>query len=146
MVCLSGWLLIRNASKGATLVKSSDALIVRLDTPMAAVRTVMVFKTLSLVNEVNMTPEQIELARHALGLPNKRRRSYRNHFVAGEGHNDYVAWCDMVEKGLARGKKGSQLTGGDPVFWLTRLGAERVLRKGERLCPEDFPILAVSIG
>lgn len=106
----------------------------------------MVFKTLPLINEVNMTPEQIELARHALGLPNKRRQSYRNHFVAGEGHSDYVAWCDMVEKGLARGKKGSQLTGGDPVFWLTRLGAERVLRKGERLCPEDFPILAVSTG
>lgn len=86
-----------------------------------------------------MTPEQIELARHALGLPNKRRQSYRNHFVAGEGHPDYVNWCDMVGKGFARGKKGSQLTGGDPVFWLKRSGAEKALKRGERLDPEDFP-------
>lgn len=85
-----------------------------------------------------MTPEQIELARHALGLPNGRRQSYRNHFVAGEGHSDYVAWCDLVEKGFARGRKGNQLTGGDPVFWLTLAGASLALRRGERLDPEDF--------
>jgi hypothetical protein len=85
-----------------------------------------------------MTPEQIELARHALGLPNKRRQSYRNHFVAGEGHADYIAWCDMVEHGFARGKKGSPLTGGDPVFWLTPAGASLALRQRERLDPEDF--------
>jgi len=85
-----------------------------------------------------MTEEQIELARHALGLPNRNRISYRNHFVAGEGHSEYVAWCDMVEKGFARGKKGSQLTGGDPVFWLTMAGASRALRRGETLDPDDF--------
>lgn len=86
-----------------------------------------------------MSPEQIELARHALGLPNSRRQSHRNHFVAGEGHSDYVAWCDMVASSDARGRKDSQLTGGDPVFWLTRSGAEKALKPGERLCPEDFP-------
>jgi hypothetical protein len=89
-----------------------------------------------------MTPEQIELARHALGLPNKSRKSYRNHFVAGEGHTDYVAWCDMVEKGFARGRKGSQLTGGDPVFWLTIAGASRALRRGENLDMDDFKLPA----
>ncbi len=31
-----------------------------------------------------LTPKQRELARHALGLPNKMRMSYRNRFVAGE--------------------------------------------------------------
>ncbi len=86
-----------------------------------------------------MTPEQIELARHALGLPNKTLQSYRNHFVAGEGHSDHTDWCAMVEAGHARSRPGSQLTGGDPVFWLTREGAELALKKGERLDPEDFP-------
>lgn len=85
-----------------------------------------------------MTPEQIELARHALGLPNKRNKSYRNHFVAGEGHSDYVAWCDMVEHGFARGRRGSPLTGGDPVFWLTLAGASLAIRRGEGLDMDDF--------
>jgi hypothetical protein len=85
-----------------------------------------------------MTPEQIELARHALGLPNRNKKSYRNHFVAGEGHSDFENWRDMVEKGFARGKKGSQLTGGDPVFWLTLAGASLALRRGEKLDPDDF--------
>jgi hypothetical protein len=81
-----------------------------------------------------------ELARHALGLPNKRNQSYRNHFVAGERHPDYVAWCDMVAAGLARGRKGSAFTGGDNIFWLTAVGAKSALKKGEALDPEDFPV------
>lgn len=86
-----------------------------------------------------ISPEQIELARHALGLPNGRRKSYRNHFVAGEGHPDYIAWCDMVEHGFARGRPGTPTAGGDPVFWLTIAGASRALRQGETLDMEDFP-------
>ena len=85
-----------------------------------------------------MTDEQIELARHALGLPNKRNRSYRNHFVASAGHADFNNWADMVEKGFARSRKGSQLSGSDPVFWLTWAGASRALRRGELLDPDDF--------
>ena len=37
-----------------------------------------------------MSAAQIELARHALGLPNKMRMSYRNRFVAGHGHVDGI--------------------------------------------------------
>lgn len=66
-----------------------------------------------------MTPEQIELARHALGLPNDRRRSYRNRFVTGPGHSDYDNWMQMVAAGNARRRSGNQLTGGDDFFWLT---------------------------
>lgn len=89
-----------------------------------------------------MTPEQIELARHALGLPNRNRKSYRNHFVAGEGHSDFDNWQAMVMAGLARFRKGSELTGGDPVFWLTLEGARSALKKGERLDLDDFPSAA----
>src|SRR5690606_27160603 len=86
-----------------------------------------------------MTPEQRNLARHALGLPNKRRMSYRNHFVTGPGCSDYDRWMGMVERGHAKRRDASPLSGGDPVFWLTGSGAKLALARGERLDPEDFP-------
>ena len=86
-----------------------------------------------------MTPLQIELARHALGLPNSRRTSYRNHFVTGEGCANHTTWSMMVSEGDALRRKGSVLTGGDDLFLLTRKGAEKALKKGEKLDPEDFP-------
>ena len=86
-----------------------------------------------------MTPEQIELARHALGLPNKQRRSYRNRFVTGPGGTDYLHWMQMVTDGRARRRAGSPLTGGDDYFWLTTGGACEALLPGERLDQEDFP-------
>ena len=85
-----------------------------------------------------MSPEQIELARHALGLPNNRRQSYRNNFVCGKGHPDYDNWQALVAAGLAKRRDGSTMSGGDDVFWLTKEGAKRALKKYETLCPEDF--------
>jgi hypothetical protein len=86
-----------------------------------------------------MTDRQRELARHALGLPNQRRTSYRNHFCTGPGCTDYDDWRGMVEKGFARRRPGSVLTGGDDLFWLTRAGADAALARGEALDSEDFP-------
>lgn len=86
-----------------------------------------------------MTPEHIELARHALGLTGSRKQSYRNHFVCGPGHDDYAAWCEMVDNLDAGVNRKAKHTGGDPVFYLTIGGATRALRRGESLCPEDFP-------
>ena len=86
-----------------------------------------------------MTERQIELGRHALGLPNKQRKSYRNHFVAGEGHSDYPDWLQMVEKGNATYRKGNEISGGDDVFWLTEIGAKQCLKGKEKLDSEDFP-------
>lgn len=86
-----------------------------------------------------MTPPQIELARHALGLARKPI-SYRNRFVAGIGHSDYDAWLDMVEQGAARRRPGEKLPfGGDDLFHLTLAGAREALKPGETLDPEDFP-------
>lgn len=87
-----------------------------------------------------MSPEQIELARHALGLPNARRRSFRNHFVVGPGHSDFDNWTQMVAAGNARHRAGSPLSGGDDVFWLTTQGATAALKRGERLDPENFSV------
>jgi hypothetical protein len=86
-----------------------------------------------------MTPEQKKLARHALGLGGRQKRSYRNRFVTGAGSSDYPAWVQMEANGLAWRRAGSQLTGGDDLFGLTVTGARAALNPGERLCAEDFP-------
>lgn len=88
-----------------------------------------------------MTPEQKKLARHALGLPNDRKRSYRNRFFAGPA--DTQQWDAMVEAGEAHGEKASARQKDEPVFfWLTFPGARRALEPGETLCSEDFPEVA----
>jgi len=85
-----------------------------------------------------MTPRQIGLARHALGLPNKRKEPYRNHFVAGVGHTDYQDWLEMVASGEAIRVKGNALTGGDDVFHLTLMGVWTALKGDEKLTKEIF--------
>ncbi|MDI9847337.1 hypothetical protein QM467_04590 [Rhodoblastus sp. 17X3] len=91
-----------------------------------------------------MSPEQRELARHALGLPNPRRKSYRNHFVTGPGGDDYAIWMAMVGEGYARRRAGNELTGGDDLFTLTQTGAEAALNAHEKLDAEDFPAKAAE--
>jgi hypothetical protein len=86
-----------------------------------------------------MTPKQRDLARHALGLPNKMRMSYRNRFVAGEGHDDYADWIQMVSEGNAEKRDGGKLPfAGDSLFWMTESGARQALNPRERLDREDF--------
>ena len=89
-----------------------------------------------------MTPRQIELARHALGLPNRRGVAYRNHFVAGHGHSDFEEWNEMVSRGLATVRRAVKTIGGQDFFRLTIHGACPALKWGESLDPEDFPIAA----
>jgi hypothetical protein len=48
-----------------------------------------------------MTDKQRELARHALGFPNKRNTSYRNHFCTGPGDTNFPKWEAMVASGEA---------------------------------------------
>ena len=89
-----------------------------------------------------MTSKQRRLARHALGLPNARGQSYRNHFAATyRPGGDYDHWAEMEAAGHA--ERARVLTGkGDRKmarFWLTEAGARAALDPGETLCPEDFP-------
>jgi hypothetical protein len=85
-----------------------------------------------------MTKKQRELGRHALGLPNKERESYRNHFVAGPAHDDYAEWMLMVSEGNAVRLERADIYGGDFCFYLTRVGAEGCLQGKEQLDPDDF--------
>lgn len=86
-----------------------------------------------------MTPRQHELARHALGLPNKDAKSYRNYFVTGQGSDDYPDWEAMVNGGFALKRGPLKIFGYDYCYHLTRAGAEIALQAGEHLCPEDWP-------
>ena len=92
------------------------------------------------MKEPVMTARQRELARHALGLPNERARSYRNGFSAGDGHSDYADWLAMVEGGFAVRRAKPKDFGGSDVFHLTLHGAKRAIKTGETLDPEDFLI------
>jgi hypothetical protein len=89
---------------------------------------------------MEMTPKQTEMAWHALGLDGRRKVSYRNRYVTGPGSGNHEPWLAMVSAGLAGMRDGKTLPyGGDDMFWLTRAGADAVLRPGEALDPEDFP-------
>jgi hypothetical protein len=87
-----------------------------------------------------MTPRQIELARHALGLPNAWLRSFRNYFRAGPGHQNHDDWMAMIASGDAVITSGDGRTAASVyLFNLTRQGALAALRPGECLDPEDWP-------
>lgn len=86
-----------------------------------------------------MTPRQIELARHALGLRPTRLISHRNRFLAGPEHPDYADWQAMVAAGQAKRLESEYLPPGDVLFHLTRAGAEAALLPGDVLNPEDWP-------
>jgi hypothetical protein len=91
-----------------------------------------------------LTKRQVDLARHALGLPNDNRRSYRNSFIAGLGHADYDDWYAMTKNGYATRRDGvKEPFGGNDVFRLTRTGAEAALVAMETLDSEDFPSLTL---
>ena len=83
------------------------------------------------MSQFTMTDRQRELARHALGLPNAKRTTYRNHFVTGEGSDDFADWMAMVVGGFAGRGRPSPLTGGEDIFWLTTMGAMAALEPGE---------------
>ena len=82
-----------------------------------------------------MTPAQINLARHALGLPNDKCTSYRNRFVGPTGSNK-DEWDAMVAAGHAY----ILSTPRERMKWyaLTRAGALAAIYPGEALDPEDF--------
>jgi hypothetical protein len=82
-----------------------------------------------------ITERQREFARHALGLPNEKNMSYRNHFSIGIEGDGYVDWEDLVSKGLAI-KLPFGFHGGF-IFHLTLEGALMVRGPEEHISRED---------
>lgn len=83
-----------------------------------------------------MTPKQMRMARHALGLPNGNMRSYRNRYVTAIGTSFESEWDDLVKRGMA--ERGSD-HGASVGYCLTYEGARAALDPGEALDLEDFP-------
>lgn len=82
-----------------------------------------------------MSPRERELARHALGLPNNRKRSYRNRYYATRETEPWGHWTALADRHLATVDPGDRFD----LFTLTRSAAEAVLEAGESLDLEDFP-------
>ena len=86
-----------------------------------------------------MTPLQRKLGRHALGLRDDNKRSYRNSFVAGPKNANYAVLMRMVRDGLAKRERFGAHPENRYVFHLTKISAEQCLDPGEALSLEDFP-------
>lgn len=98
-----------------------------------------------------MTPRQIALARHALGLHASCLVSRRNAAISHPERDDFVEWERMVADGTAvkgRAVEGTEwgMLDGSRIFHLTRSGAEAVLLPGERLDPEDWSAIGGENG
>lgn len=77
-----------------------------------------------------ITKEQRHILRHALGLT-RGDETYRNHFVTGEGSDNYDDCCALVDAGLMTRFKGNELTGGGDLFVATASGMEAALEKDD---------------
>lgn len=84
-----------------------------------------------------MNDKQREMARHALGLPNRKHFTNRNNYCIGKGGEGYEDWEDLVSKGLAVKREGGGHFGGDDLFYLTLEGARAVLLPKEHISRED---------
>ncbi|MDH0071281.1 hypothetical protein N7359_01830 [Stenotrophomonas maltophilia] len=72
---------------------------------------------------VALTPDQLHLLRHALGIGEAGTgREYRNYFVTGAGGTDHRVCSSLVAAGMMFRHAGSVLTGGSDVFTVTPSG------------------------
>lgn len=73
---------------------------------------------------IEVTPYQLELMKHCIGL-NYKKRPYRNYFCTSPNDKD---WNELVDKGLAI--KSNEKPNNECIyFWLSRQGVEYVLGK-----------------
>lgn len=87
-----------------------------------------------------MTPHQLKLARHALGLPNDHKWSYRNRYITAPGTREHQSWEEMAIAGEAVKTHGDDMgLGKNDHFRLRHAAAKAALEPGERLDMEDFP-------
>ena len=91
-----------------------------------------------------MNDAQRQLARHALGFPNKQNTSYRNHFCIGKGGDGYEDWERMVTQGDAIKQTGPHWGGAD-MFHLTMQGALAAREPKEHLSREDSALMRTFV-
>lgn len=74
--------------------------------------------------KVTLTVNERDVMAHATAWDlGPRRRLYRNHYCASEGHHSWAELQALCERGLMRVlRKPSALSGGDTVFCVTDAG------------------------
>jgi hypothetical protein len=77
---------------------------------------------------MSLSPAERHVMEHATAWRHKQRL-YRNHFVAGPGHDNWGVLKALCDRGLMRQSRGSELSGGDSVFVVTDEGLA-ALRRG----------------
>lgn len=67
--------------------------------------------------------KQLHILQHSIGADEfGRQRHDRNHFVTGEGSDDYPHCMALVEACLMTRRAGSAISGGDDIFHVTPAG------------------------
>jgi hypothetical protein len=72
-----------------------------------------------------MKPSQLHILQHSIGADEHGRivrGGGRNHFVTGEGSDDYPHCMELVAAGLMTRRSGSAISGGDDIFHVTEAG------------------------
>lgn len=80
-----------------------------------------------------VTPEQMHILHHSLGITSKRSKSYRNHFVTGPGSKDYDNCVALVSMGYMTQRSGTPLTGGNDLFQVTDAGRHLAIQAKKEL-------------
>lgn len=75
-----------------------------------------------------MNSEQLQILQHSLGLDEYGQgESYRNYFVASEGHHDWENLLWLVAAAMMTRRAGNDLSGGGDVFHVTDAGKRAVI-------------------
>jgi hypothetical protein len=84
-----------------------------------------------------MDAPQLQILQHSLGLDEYGKgKAYRNHFCAGDRDEDVCR--SLVTLGFMREGRASDLTGYDPVFFVTEAG-EAAVRSQSPIPPRVSP-------
>lgn len=70
----------------------------------------------------SVSPEQLGLLHHTLGLSQHQCSEYRNYFLAGAGHHDQANLLALVDAGLMSRSPAPSWTCGDDLFRVTDIG------------------------
>ena len=74
---------------------------------------------------MQITKQALSVLHHTLGLRPDRRESFRNHFVAGQGHHDMPALEELEQAGLMERRRTPKFCSeGDIVFAATDAGRD----------------------
>lgn len=80
--------------------------------------------------------KQLHILQHSLGVDRYGQgNQYRNHFCTSEGTVDFPDCMRLVELRLMTRRKGSAITGGDDVFYVTPEGIDYVALHSPRPPP-----------